>query len=331
VADSVVRVAGALLLMALLLGSVHAHDLGVARLVLTPLSATSVLLEAKIPARMVPTAPIMAGGCAFSELGQRPSGQLVRLATWRIDCDSGWPGGDAVLLDWQREGAMVVVQRGTGDRSAGYVDADGGIIRLNLDELLGNGQAATDTATRYVGFGIKHILLGIDHLAFVLALCLLARGWTLVKLVTAFTVGHSVTLALAVLGWVDVPVPPVEASIALSIVFVARAAMQPGGGGWRHGFWLVVAFGMLHGLGFASVLAEIGLPRNDLVLGLLSFNLGVEIGQLLFVFAVLSVQTAISRMLRSQTDMGWVRTATSFGIGSTAVFWVFERVAAFAL
>lgn len=225
---------------------------------------------------------------------------------------------------------MVVVQRSTGDRSAGYVDADGGVIRLNLDELLGNEQAATDTATRYLGLGIKHILLGVDHLAFVLALCLLARGWALVKLVTAFTVGHSVTLALAVPGWVEVPVPPVEASIALSIVFVARETMQ--NRPERHqGFWLVVVFGMLHGLGFASVLAEIGLPRDGLVLGLLSFNLGVEIGQLVFVFAVLSVQPAIRRMLRSQTDLGWFRTATSFGIGSTAVFWVFERVAAFAL
>ena len=189
------------------------------------------------------------------------------------------------------------------------------------------------TALEYVVLGFTHIVpKGLDHILFVVGLFLLSpRLKPLLVQITSFTVAHSVTLALAVLGWVDVPVPPVEASIALSIVFVARAAMQPGGGGWRHGFWLVVAFGMLHGLGFASVLAEIGLPRNDLVLGLLSFNLGVEIGQLLFVFAVLSVQTAISRMLRSQTDMGWVRTATSFGIGSTAVFWVFERVAAFAL
>ena len=146
-------------------------------------------------------------------------------------------------------------------------------------------------------------------------------GWNLVKLVTAFTIGHSVTLALAVLGVVHVPVPPVEASIALSIAFVAREAIRREGT-LRHGVLLVFAFGLLHGLGFASALAASGIARGELLLGLLTFNVGVEFGQLAFVLAVAGVIWIVRRAPRRDV---W-RPVSAYALGVMGFFWVTERV-----
>ncbi|NEV60978.1 HupE/UreJ family protein [Thiorhodococcus minor] len=136
----------------------------------------------------------------------------------------------------------------------------------------------------------------------------------------------SVTLALAVLGWVSVPIPPIEASIALSIAFVAREAILPQASR-RHGFWLVAAFGLLHGLGFASALAEIGVDPRHLLLSLLVFNVGVELGQLLFIGGVLGAMMAARRIL--VMDSRRLRSATAFGLGTLGMVWTFERVTGF--
>lgn len=328
VAERSVRLLIGLCLLSLT-GKALAHDLGLARLILTPISADSVLLEAKLPEKLRPADPVVPSGCSFRELGQRLNGRLSRLVSWQIDCIGGWPkSDDALVLDWQREGALVLVQRDEDTRWARFIDAEAGAIKLHLGELLGGQGDATTTFARYVGLGGEHILLGVDHLAFVLVLCLLARGWRLVKLVTAFTVGHSLTLALAVLGWVEVPVPPVEATIAMSIVFVAREAMLPDRER-RNGIFLVAAFGMLHGLGFASALAEMGVDPDYLLLSLFAFNLGVEFGQLLFVAMILGTIFASNRFFASRRE--WLSSALAFGVGSLAVFWTFERVAAFTL
>ena len=152
-----------------------------------------------------------------------------------------------------------------------------------------------DTARTYFLLGVEHILLGIDHLLFVLALLLLVRNtWMLVKVITAFTVAHSITLAVAALGWAHIPQAPVEAVIALSIMFVAAETIRQRRDGTdltSKAPWVVAfAFGLLHGLGFGGALKEIGLPQSDVPLALLTFNLGVEAGQLLFVFAVLALK-----------------------------------------
>ena len=152
-------------------------------------------------------------------------------------------------------------------------------------------------AGAYLVHGIEHILLGYDHLLFVLALILIVRNLrVLIATVTAFTVAHSITLALATLGVVHVPGPPVEATIALSILLLACEIARTSAGQpsitarWP---WLVAfSFGLLHGFGFASALSEIGLPRGDIPLALFMFNLGVEIGQLVFIAAVLALLAA---------------------------------------
>jgi hypothetical protein len=184
----------------------------------------------------------------------------------------------------------------------------------------------------YLGLGVEHILRGIDHLLFVLALLIITGGgWKLVKTVTAFTVAHSITLALATLGFVHVSQAPVEAVIALSIVFVAAEithARQGRIGITARSPWVVAfTFGLLHGFGFAGALSEIGLPQGQIPVALLFFNLGVEAGQLLFIAAVLSF-IAVIRRIRMPFPR-WAELVPAYAIGSVAMFWVIQRAAAF--
>jgi len=191
---------------------------------------------------------------------------------------------------------------------------------------------ALSVAGGYFVLGVEHILGGIDHLLFVLALTLIVRGTALlVKTITAFTVAHSITLALATLGYVNVAQAPVEAVIALSILFLASELVrqQRGDPGLTsRAPWIVAfAFGLLHGLGFAGALNEVGLPQSDIPLALLTFNLGVEAGQLVFVFAVVAIVRAGRRAIAAPP--GWLREAPAYVIGSLASFWLIERMAAF--
>jgi hydrogenase/urease accessory protein HupE len=187
-------------------------------------------------------------------------------------------------------------------------------------------------ARTYLMLGIGHILGGVDHLLFVLALLLITRGTTrLVKTVTAFTVAHSITLALATLGFVHVPSKPVEAVIALSIVFVAAEIVHG-----RRGVeglaarapWIVAfIFGLLHGFGFAGALTQIGLPQGSIPLALLFFNVGVEAGQLLFIAGVLGILVS-ARRVKLPTPQ-WTRIVPPYAIGAIAMFWVIQRISAF--
>jgi hydrogenase/urease accessory protein HupE len=193
-------------------------------------------------------------------------------------------------------------------------------------------QGTGAVAWSYFVLGVEHILGGIDHLLFVLALLLIVRGSRrIIATVTAFTVAHSVTLAAATLGWVHVPGPPVEAIIALSIVFVASEvvhARQGRAGLTEQAPWIVAfSFGLLHGFGFAGALAEVGLPQAAIPLALLTFNVGVEVGQLMFVAAVLALRFVGTRFLRGEAT--WLPVATAYGVGAVAAFWTIERVAGF--
>lgn len=187
----------------------------------------------------------------------------------------------------------------------------------------------------YIPLGISHILEGIDHLLFVLCLVLLIhKPGRLFWAVTAFTLAHSITLAAASLGVLRIPSPPVEAVIALSIVFLAYELTLPPERRdplTMHFPWLVsFAFGLVHGLGFAGALREIGLPEGDIPLALFSFNVGVELGQLLFVLAVLAARTLATRLLPDLArKQALVFRASGYAVGSVAAFWVIERMAAF--
>lgn len=196
----------------------------------------------------------------------------------------------------------------------------------------------------YTVLGVQHILEGIDHLLFVGCLLLVAgMGRKLVITITGFTLAHSVTLALATLDIVRIPVPPVEAVIALSIVFLAREIARPGRESltYRYPVAVSMSFGLLHGFGFAAVLGEIGLPASDVPIALLCFNVGVELGQLLFI-GILLLPVLVWRRLRPRSqkeespaslepNRTWraAETLGAYAIGTVAAWWTIERIAGF--
>ncbi|KAA9134014.1 HupE/UreJ family protein [Marinihelvus fidelis] len=259
-------------------------------------------------------------------VGTPVDGALVERQEIRVP---GGLEGKTIVIEGRALGVTQVIariERLDGSSQVDALEMEQPLFTIN--EPAGAGQVAWS----YFVLGVEHILGGIDHLLFVLALLLVVRGVkAIIATVTAFTVAHSITLAIATLGWVSVPGPPVEAIIALSIVFVASEVLHGLNG--RPGLtarmpWVVAfSFGLLHGFGFAGALEEVGLPQAAIPLALLTFNLGVEAGQLLFVAVILSLrrlfQAAVKRPMR------WATVATSYAIGSVAAFWVIERVASF--
>jgi hypothetical protein len=191
-------------------------------------------------------------------------------------------------------------------------------------------QSQWEVTGTYVVEGIRHILFGADHLLFVLGLLLIVRsGWMLVKTITAFTVAHSITLAVATLGYANAPTLPLNAAIALSILFLGPEIVRVWRGQTsftiRHPWVVAFAFGLLHGFGFASAMTSAGLSRQDLPLALLSFNVGVEIGQLGFVALILAMSRSF-RVLEVRWPR-WVQALPGYTVGTLGAFWTIQRVA----
>ena len=206
------------------------------------------------------------------------------------------------------------------------------MLQPDKDSSIIPGETSTyDVIKTYSKLGIEHILFGIDHLLFVLALIIITRGkWKIIKTITAFTIAHSITLSLAALGLVNFPVPPVEAVIALSIVFLAIEIVKNQNGQetlTSKKPWLVAfTFGLLHGFGFAGALANIGLPQQDIPWALAFFNVGVEIRQITFVIVVLAIIKLLS--FKKNWSMT-LKRIPPYVIGSLATFWMIERIVAF--
>jgi hydrogenase/urease accessory protein HupE len=210
------------------------------------------------------------------------------------------------------------------------------MVRLTPDEtgfVVERESSSLDVIRVYTVLGIEHILGGVDHLLFVFALLLIVTNWRrLVGTITAFTFAHSITLAAATLGYVHVAQAPVEAVIALSILFLATEIIhnRQGRPGMAKRFpWLVAfIFGLLHGFGFAGALAEIGLPEQSIPLALLFFNVGVELGQLLFVLAVVAAGWVLRRLVAQKILQGG-EVAASYLIGGLSAFWLIDRTYSF--
>ena len=189
-------------------------------------------------------------------------------------------------------------------------------------------QSSWQVAWTYVVEGIRHILFGPDHLLFVLGLMLIVQGrMMLLKTITAFTAAHSITLAMATLGYASLPLPPLEAGIALSILFLGPEIIRRQRGETsltiRYPWVIAFLFGLLHGFGFASGLSLAGIPRADIPVALLFFNVGVELGQLVFVFTALALATSFRAL-----NVRWPRWATAvpgYVVGSLGAFWVIQR------
>ena len=295
-----------------------------------------------------------AGSERYDVLWKVPAQGDMRLAmqvrfppgTNQITQPQGLFVGTAFVERWQvtRSGGFIGEPIGIEGISSGVTDV---IVRVErqdgtsqMERLLPQSpqftiEAATGTgevAWSYLVLGIEHILGGVDHLLFVLALLLIVRGGKRILItITAFTAAHSITLVAATLGWVQVPGPPVEAMIALSIVFVAAEVvhgLRGKPGLTARAPWVVAfSFGLLHGFGFAGALAEVGLPQTAIPVALLMFNVGVEVGQLLFVAAALVLRALVVRLALPRP--AWTKYLVPYAIGSVAMFWVVERVGAF--
>lgn len=250
------------------------------------------------------------------------------LERWTAGCSGGLKGRTISIdgLSATLTDVLVHITYATGATEIARLKPD-------LPSFTVAGQQTTlEVATTYFVLGVEHILGGFDHLLFVLALMLLIHDLKqLVKTITAFTVAHSITLAGAAFGYVSLPQVPVEATIALSIAFVAREILKADPKEPRfsesHAWVVAFAFGLLHGFGFAGALKEIGLPHSDVPLALLTFNLGVETGQLIFVAAVLATYAAAKAMLGAIPSVS--RAAAAYAIGITASFWLISRLLAF--
>ena len=290
------------------------------------------------------------GPDTYSFLWKRPSGGEVELQLSPIipkDCTLVTPNRQPLAI-----GAVVV--RGTltctGGLAGKTIVIDGlegtitdVLVRLHhtdgrLESYLlrpvspsvtfGGATTFTSRAFSYVQIGIQHILLGADHLLFVLGLLLIVKDrWTLIKTISAFTVAHSITLAIATLGYASAPLPPLNAAIALSILFLGPEIVRTWRGETsftiRHPWVVAFAFGLLHGFGFASGLTSMGLPKTEIPLALLLFNVGVEIGQLGFVLLILALERSF-RVLQ----VHWPRIVErlpGYAVGTLGAFWFIQR------
>ncbi len=267
-----------------------------------------------------------------------PRGTMVNSAyteRWTVKCSGGLSGGTIQIAGLGATTVDVLVR-------LERLDGSTQVTRLTPSSpsfVVAAAASAVGVARTYTVLGIEHILTGIDHLLFVLALIIITQGgWKLVKTVTAFTVSHSITLTLATLGYVHIPQRPVEAAIALSIVFVAAEILRG-----RQGYvgitarapWVVaLMFGLMHGLGFASGLKDAGLPDGHIPTALLFFSMGVEAGHFLFIGCVLALTAVMLRAMSRLAPINQQRSAIlqlvpPYAIGTIAMFWVIQRVTAF--
>lgn len=319
----------AMTLAAYLPGLVHGHESRPAYLELRQTGAESWSVLWKVPAQgdlRLAIEPRFPESCARTGAPVTLMSAGAYTERTAIRCEGGL-AGRAVGIDGLGETMTDVLVRSV--RTGGALQV-AHLTPLAPTVLIVAAPGSLQVARTYLVLGVDHILGGLDHLLFVLGLLLLVkRRWMLVKTITAFTVAHSITLAAATMGWLQVPQSAVEAVIALSILFLATELVkQPDGRAGlmqRYPWTVAFMFGLLHGLGFAGALREVGLPEGEIPLALLTFNVGVEIGQLMFVGAVLAFRAALQRLV--QRAPSWVHALPAYGIGIMAAFWWIERMA----
>ena len=269
-------------------------------------------------------APVIPPGCRLTAPGQQQltPGAIVVRGTLR--CEGG-VAGKSLAIDGLESTVTDVLVR--------VHHADGRLESHLLKPVspsvtLGAHTTAWQRSGAYLRLGVEHILLGVDHLLFVLGLLLLVdHRWMLVKTITAFTIAHSITLAVATLGYAAAPVPPLNAAIALSILFLGVEVVRRWRGETtftiRHPWVVAFAFGLLHGFGFASGLTAMGLPRAEIPLALLLFNVGVEVGQIFFVSVVILLERAF-RILAIRWPRA-VEALPGYAVGSLGAYWTIQR------
>ena len=269
-------------------------------------------------------APVIPKDCrlATSDRQQLTPGAFIVRGT--LTCPGGLAGKTIVIAGLEATITDVLVRLHHAD---GRLESH--LLRPTTPSVtLGGVTTAGERALGYVQIGVQHILLGIDHLLFVLGLMLIVSDrWTLVKTITSFTLAHSITLAIATLGYASAPLPPLNAAIALSILFLGPEVVRTWRGETsftiRHPWVVAFAFGLLHGFGFASGLTSMGLPKAEIPLALLLFNVGVELGQVAFVLLVILLERSF-RVL----EVRWPRFVEHFpgyAVGTLGAYWTIQR------
>jgi hypothetical protein len=333
----IVRVA-AFLLIALFASAANAHRLSPAFFGLTETAPNEYAAQWKVSisggladtlSPEMPEGCVVTGDVRLYVLDDLQTPRDIRLQHAVVRCEQPLAGGVFTVAGLERTDTDVLLR-------IDYADGRSFTHRLVPERpsvVIPERPGTFDVIVTYTLLGVEHILSGVDHLLFVLALLLLVAGWKrLVATITAFTVAHSVTLAAATLGIVRVSPAAVEATIALSILFLATELARRDASGYRGEHsglaarfpWIVAfSFGLLHGFGFAGALQEIGLPEQAIPLALLFFNVGVEIGQLLFIGCIFVVAYLLKRI--GQDLPGRTPRWAAYVIGSVSAFWVFER------
>jgi len=316
-------------------GTVFSHDLGVVNATLEATVAPSeyrLSVDTPESALYLYSPPGIPNGCLLNKPynGQYSEGALA----FEFSCDGPLTVADSIKLSWDRSGVFLTAHWADAAPVKKLFLRDESLITVSLRELSAENLKWYASAIRYLTLGVEHILAGYDHLLFVCGIVLMVRSSALlVKTITAFTISHSITLALAFLGVINVPSLPVEACIALSIVILAYEIirMTKGKLGLTARYpWLVAGgFGLLHGLGFAGALSELGVAAEEVPIALLFFNVGVELGQLLFILClnlVAFVAVKASVIVGYSAVRGEVmRTSFAYCLGVIATYWVIER------
>lgn len=273
-----------------------------------------------------PLAPVLSNGALSRPPDRRIEAEDFAISEWRLPADVDLAGQTI---------SVSGLDRGLNDALIRFSPADGRpitqVVQAGQDAwVLPDASGGQSVGSGFVALGVEHILAGLDHLAFVAGLMLLVRSWSsLVTTITAFTVGHSLTLGLAVVGYVHVDSSLVECLIALSILVLAVEIVHAENGRptlAASAPWLVaLGFGLLHGLGFAGAITQTGLPDAEVAPALFAFNVGVELGQLTFVATVI---VAVALLRRLVTLPAAAASGAAYGIGTMSAYWLFERLGA---
>jgi hydrogenase/urease accessory protein HupE len=319
------RSAGLALVLLLCTGvNAAAHEVRPGFLELTEVSPDHYRLLWKQPAlgdMRLMIQPAFPPSCTLESVGDQE--MLPGALLWRttLVCEGGLSGKTIAGLEVTQTDVLVRVHHADGATETHLVGP------ASPAAVIGG---ESQGVSAYVTLGIQHIILGIDHLLFVMGLLLIVQDrWMLLKTITSFTLAHSITLAIATLGYASAPTPPLNAAIALSILFLGPEIVRCWRGETsftiRHPWVVAFAFGLLHGFGFASGLMSMGLPRAEIPLALLCFNVGVEIGQLCFVLLVLAMERSF-QVLEVRWPR-WVEMAPGYAVGTLGAFWTIQRAA----
>ena len=307
----------------------HAHRFAPSLLKVTEIADQQYNMVWKTPAQgtsNVPLRPLWPESCEVKNASPPQMEGTGKVSSWQLHC-SGL-GEDGLVgetlgvagLGANQSSAIVMVSLLDGRQYQQVLNAE------QPDFVVPEESSAGEVMSDYSRLGIEHIWSGIDHLLFVFGLLLLVGGGTrLLWTVTAFTVGHSITLALVTLGFFDYPVALVEFAIALSIFVLAVELTRTNRHDivWRNPWWLAGGFGLLHGMGFAGALAETGLPQDNVPLALLFFNVGIEIGQIAFIFVVLAIWIVIRKPLAPWQER--LLPIPVYVLGALSAMWCIER------